>query len=115
MNNTPIATVKIVYDKFGKLESYSLTPQLTFEVDPNAIINLQETLSESKEAEVLKQNADNVLASFFAKVNEVELADREKFQVVSEVIECVRNNFNKVRVCVIKYSLEEIIQVQGQA
>ena len=61
----------------------------------------------NKGPEAVKSAAELVFAAWFNKMNEIELADREKYEIVSEVIECKEYSPGKVKSCTIAFIFRE--------
>lgn len=70
---------------------------------------LLKQLSENKDEVKVKLSADLVLATWFNDILEIELADRDKYEVKSEVITCEKYDSGNVKLCVIDYYFQEII------
>lgn len=49
------------------------------------------------------------MSDWFARQNEVELADRDQYRITSRVIECTKFVTGKVMKCVIEFSLTKIV------
>lgn len=107
MEDLEIGIAILNYDRKGKLISGLFTPTLAVEV-PDLFKETMETITATTTPDLLKTHSDMVFAGFFVKMNEIELADREDFDVVSEVIECEKWNNGIIRKCIIKYFFKKV-------
>ncbi len=115
MKRTEIGTVTMQYSETGKLVSAIFKPTLKIELSDEVKSNLEKNISKPEESDILKFNADFVLGTFFAKMTEIELADREKQEIVSEVVTCTKYPSEQTRLCVLKYYFQDKLQVTAQA
>lgn len=115
MKRIEIGTVTTQYNEAGQLLSARFEPTLKIELSSEIKKDLEHNISKSEESEVIKFNADFVLGAFFAKITEIELADREKQEIVSEVAHCAKYSSGKVKSCVLKYYFQDKIKVTAQA
>lgn len=61
----------------------------------------------NKGQENIRKAAETVFAAWFNKMNEIELADREKFEIVTEVLKCEEYSPGKVKSCTIAFIFRE--------
>jgi len=115
MKKIEIGTVITQYNEAGELLSAKFVPTLTIELSNEIKKDLEQNISKSEESDVIKFNADFVLGTFFAKMTEIELADREKQEIVSEVVYCAKYQSGKVKYCVLKYYFQDRLTVTAQA
>lgn len=104
MNNSqPIGIVTMEYDEQGAVTSATFVPTMKVVLDDNLIRQLQSLTA--SDALALQNNADLVMSAWFAKTNEIELADREEWTIKSRVVECITYPENgKVKKCAIEYT-----------
>lgn len=101
-----IAEVEIEYSEGGEVVSGSMIAELS----PGDIEVAMDQLTKLKpEANgvALAENARVALASLFNRMNEVEMADREKFDITSKVRDCSNHENGMIKRCVIEFALEE--------
>jgi len=108
--NTEIGVATITYDQRGKAirELTNFVPTLKISISEELDKQFAQIRSDKDELH-LKQNSDLVLSIWFSKMNEIELADRDKFEIESQVIKCERYSNQTIKQCIIKYSLKEIM------
>ena len=103
MKKIGIATIE--YDRVGSVTKGTFDPDKDFgNVDIKQLLSIKA----SKDVDVVKRNAETVLASWFSKINEVELADRDQYEVASEVLDCKKYVDGKVKKCSIQFYLKEV-------
>lgn len=79
----PIADVTLTYSTAGELRGATVTPLLP--IDEAALISqLRETCAALAEREV-KRAADLAVGAWFARASQVEIADRERYQIASSI------------------------------
>lgn len=109
MKTQEIGIATITYDSGGTVirELTNFVPTLKISITEE--LNRQFAKVKSEKDEInLKKNSDIVLATWFSKMNEIELADRDKFQIKSEIIKCERYANQRIKQCVIRYTFEKI-------
>lgn len=100
-----IGTVTIEYNRSGVVTSHKFNPLI--KVDNSQELRRELKNVNGENADVLKHNADVIVAAWFSKVNQVELEDREQYSVESEVIACEKYNTGGIKKCVLKYFLKK--------
>ena len=95
-----IATVN--YDENGYPISQSFVPGTNVNPD-DELLNQLKQIPVTDNSEVTKENADMILAGWWAKMNEIELADREEYKIYSNVINCVKYPNDLIKECSIEY------------
>lgn len=96
------------FDEQGKQMSAYFKP--TMKVNVN--VNLLENISTGEDSETIKRNAEVALASWFSKMNEIELADRDEYVLQSEIEECIRYDNGKVKTCVVVFNFLKINELR---
>lgn len=103
MEQIGIATIN--YDQQGNVLEAYFNPTPKFEkIDASQL----KSVKSSKEAEVIKYNAEMILASYFSRMNEIELADRDKYEIGSEILICTKYDNGNVRSCSIQFFFREL-------
>lgn len=115
MKNTEIGVVTTNYDEQGKLISANFKPTMQVELSDSVKRMLDQALQKDDNVESLKRNSDFVLGSFFSKMTEIELADREDYEIVSEILDCHTYENGKVKFCRIKYLFAKRVRATAQA
>lgn len=105
-DSTVIGQVAMEYSENGQVINASFTPSIVVKADEFLLGQLK-TIPQT-DADVLKHNADLVLASWFNKTNEIELADREKWTIVSAVVDCDKYPSGAVKRCILEYTFKQI-------
>ena len=96
IKETSIGVVTINYTKTGEVKSSNFTPTLKVEATDEIIEELKK-MSKADDADIVVNQAGLVMASFFSKMNEFELADRNKYEIVGKTIECVKYSKSEVK------------------
>ena len=106
---TYFSATNLNYDENGNVLSTEFEPKLPLKVT-SGLLNQLTAVKCSDDSEVIKSNADLVLASWFNQIEDIELADRDKFQVTSEVVEarCERYENGNIKSVYIYYNFENV-------
>lgn len=107
MENFEIGRATIQYDEQGNVTLAYFEPTMKIGLDANIATELKK-LVDSTQIETVKENADTVMASWFAKMNQIELSDREEYDIVSKVVKCEKWDSGKVKMCVIEYTFQKL-------
>ncbi len=102
--NIGVATIS--YDEQGNPTSQTFKPGENIEPDDN-LLNQLKQIPTATDSELVKQNADLVLAGWWSKMNEAELADRDEFKIYSEIVECLKYDNGSVKSCSIEYTFKK--------
>lgn len=103
--NLEIGTVQIEYRETGEVKSASFHPVPAIRFD-SAVTRQLLTLDHPEGPHQLKNNSDLILAAWFTKLNEIELADRERYDIDSEIIRCDKYPNGSIQTCTIKYTFK---------
>lgn len=105
-NNTSIGNVQLIYNEQGKLQQGYFTPTMCIKLDKETIEQLYK-IPCSKDSNDIKDKAELIMSLWFNKITEIELADRLKYKIESNVKECIMYpNTDKVKSCNIEFSLQ---------
>lgn len=107
MENTEIGIATLEYDDKGNFIAGSFTPIGT-QILPKEMAEFGEVSCESGE-EKIKEQACNVFAAWFQKMNDIELADREEYKIESDLAQ--PSEFypsGGIKKCYIKFTLKKI-------
>lgn len=115
MKNTEIGLVTIDYNPEGILVSANFKPTMQVELSDETKQSLNENLKNQENSDVLKENSDLVLGTFFSAMTEIELADREEYEIVSEIDKCDTYENGATKQCVIKYLFQKRVRAFAQA
>lgn len=99
---TKIGRATIEYNEVGKVIGASFTPTMNIILEPNVLMQMGK-VKDVKDVDVIKSNAELALASWFSKNNEIELADRDHYEIASETVECETHQNGNVKKCVIEF------------
>lgn len=105
MDKLSIGIVKIEYDKEGKVIRANFYPSMNLEADDDLKNQLQ-TIKNSDQ-ETVKSNASLVMAAWFSKMTDIELADREKYEISTNIISCDKHWDGTIKMCVIEFEFKE--------
>lgn len=106
MQPQSIGTVTIEYNQTGQLISSLFEPTLKVEIDESLIAELK-SVENSDNIEVIEHNASLILASWFNKVNHIELRDAEKTEIAGHVDLCEKHPDGRVKKCVVSYVFKD--------
>lgn len=105
MEKLVIGKAVIEYDTTGKIKSATFEPDVKIDLALTFGTQLQELDGPTPEA--LKESADRVLSAWFSKMNEIELADRDHYEIASEIVSCDKYPNGSVEKCVLEYIFRE--------
>lgn len=118
MDNKEIGIATMRYKDTGEVISAIFKPTMLSETKVDFLRNLKGNLTKDDNVEEIANNAEIALASFFSQINSIELADREKQQIVSTPFKCVFYSSGNIKKCVVKFILKtidnEIIKLHEQ-
>lgn len=105
---TNIGVATLMYDKTGKVTAASFAPAALFDkIDLNQLAQIKPDGSGDDEVSMTR-NAELVLSSWFTRMNEIELADRDQFKISTEVLSCERYKTGEVMIFMASFSFEKI-------
>jgi hypothetical protein len=96
-----IGQASIEYNN-GNVVKASFTPTLQVDFQQSFLEQLKSHLK-VKDSEAIQYNTDLVLAGWFNTITNIELADREELQIISENVECDKDLDGYVTLCVLDY------------
>jgi hypothetical protein len=107
MKEQEIGIANIKYKQDGSVFSADFTPS---KVNlgggfgpPNQLLNIKQGT-----AEEIKNNAELVMASWYSKMNEIELADRNQYEIKGEIIRCDKYPDGAVMQCEVRFVFKQI-------
>lgn len=109
MENLIIGSAVIEYDAAGKVTTAYFEPSI--KIDLAEALGGRFTELAAPTPEELKGNADIVLGAWFSKMNEVELADRDRYTIESEIVECEQYPNGTVKRCILRYTFKERLEM----
>lgn len=102
---TPIGTVTLYFDDTDKFVSGTFAPE-AMEVNADELITRMAFVDNKATESDMKCQAELILGSWWARMNRVELADRENYEVKTETVNCTRDyKTGSVRTWAIKFTL----------
>ena len=104
--NREIGVATILYSEDGKPLSSYFKPTVMFSADTKMLDQLSNV--EGPDAESVKTNSELVMGAWFSNLNDIELADREEFSVVGEVLQCDKYQSGKIKRCSVKFVLKKL-------
>lgn len=103
---TVIGIVTMEYDESGKLLNSLFEPRMNVRIDQSLMADLRK-IECCDDPEILERNAQLVLASYFNRMNKIELRDLAKERIVHEVNQIEKFDNGMIKKAVITYSFEE--------
>lgn len=107
MKEEIIGIVTMGYNEDGVVVEAGFKPQEQTDFDKGLLRQLQSVPS-SDDIDVIKKNAANVISQWFTKISDIELLDLYEYQIVGEVIDCVKYAGGKVKKCSIQYRIKKL-------
>lgn len=111
--NTYIGQAIINYDIKGNMLDAVFVPHLPMHVDQALADKISEVVKGTDDEKTLKHNADMVLASWFNQMTEIELADRNQYDIASTVVKCEKYANDMIKTCILDYNF--ILKTTNQA
>lgn len=103
-----VGIVTLQYTEAGILDSYDFKSDIQlpkeFEIDKLLV---------GDKIEKIKATADLVMATWFNRVAEIELADRTEYTLVGETVMCDKYASGAVKACQIRYFLRPVGRGSG--
>lgn len=106
MKAMDIGTAEIMYAEDGSIESASFSSNMKIEFEQALISQLQPV--KNKNVTAIKTNSELVLASFFNTLADIEIDDRGKFHIVSDIKHCDEYPNGDIKRCIMHFSYREI-------
>lgn len=100
-----IGTVNVSYDEIGKPVQAIFTASPYTVTDPEVLSQLLTVKNDSQEE--IQKNAELVISSWFSNLDEIQMLDREKFTITSEVVSCGKFGDGKIATCKITFYLNQ--------
>jgi hypothetical protein len=107
MEDLEIGEAEINYSPSGDVTIAVFTPTMRFVADSDLLGTLR-TINRSDE-EGIKTSAEIIFSSWFSKMNDIELADRDIFSIVSSVVRCEKWPDGSVKKCVVRFDFQKTI------
>lgn len=107
-DETIIGQVTISYTETGVPSFAGFKPIMEIKLSGGELLEkLSEFQHDKNSREHVEESASLVFATWFNKMNEIELADREKFEIVARTIDCQTYLKGNVKLCVINFVFKE--------
>lgn len=106
MEDIKIGLVTINYNEDGSVSHTKFEPAAEVVTNPENLAQLLR-LPPTDNAEVLKKNAQSVVANWYTKVGDIDLIDHFEYGFVSTVKECVKYGSGQIKKCVIDFSIKK--------
>lgn len=103
-----IGTATIEYDTTGQSVMVKFIPaEISF--SKQDIANGLSQVKSCEDCETIRTNAETVMVKWFNNTSAIELADREKYGIVSEIIgECEKHPNGMIKQCSFKFTLKPL-------
>lgn len=98
---TTIGNATILYSREGKATHSFFVPAI--HTIPCDVIEAQLLTTTPKTGEQAKEQAQRVLADWFSKVEDIELADRETGEITSTIVSCEKWDNDIPKSCTIEF------------
>jgi hypothetical protein len=86
---TPIGAVTMYFDENGNFQSGNFMPE-TMQINSGDLIDRISFVDSHAKEGTMKAQAELILGSWWARMNRIELADRDEYDIKSETLECIR-------------------------
>lgn len=106
--NTKIGIARIEYNEDGTVKSAIFEPTMKVEAKADTLSPFLSIEDGNSSEEAVKEHAIIALATWFNKMNEIELADREKYTIDTEVVSCEKYPSGSIKICQIEFHFEEL-------
>lgn len=107
-NNQEIGVAILHYNEDGSFKTAEFKPTIIVKIDSKMMDELF-NIETQKGEDIVKEQANNVFATWFQRMNDIELADREKYKIVTELVApCERYDSGIISKCSIKFIFKEI-------
>lgn len=107
LDGLEIGTSVTSYNEKGEVTYAQFRPKMILDHTKELEEQLK-TIKSGDAPETLRNNSDVVFAHWFNTLTVIELADREKYKVESEVVHCERHKNGVVMDCYIKYVFKKL-------
>ncbi len=107
MKDLELGIAQIEYNEYGQATQATFSPTMKIDIDPTLLQQITD-IDVKDNPDIIKENANYVFASWFAKTNEIELADRDHYGIDTEIVDCQKDSNGIVRVCRIKFVFKEL-------
>lgn len=98
-----IGTAILNYNPKGEFINASFKPSMEITLDQEGM-KAFETVVNNQDEKIVKEQACNVFAAWFQKINEIELADQLKYMIDGEFAgPCEKYEDGKIKSCTIKF------------
>lgn len=98
------------FKRMDVILSADFIPTMKVSLDDNLLEQLK-SIQQPNDGNVVKSQADLMLAAWFSKMNEIELADRTQYTIKSKVVDCTKWPNGKVRLCKLNYYFAKIVNL----
>lgn len=107
MKTQEIGIVTLDYNEDGVATEATFNPTMKVNLDIKALLQLT-AIPADKSPQHVEDNAGFVLASWFERLNEIELADRDHYRVAPKVIKCDNYPNGRIKHCEIAFNFQEV-------
>ena len=106
---TPIYLGRAIinYDENGYMTKSEFTPYSKIIIEEEFASKIGEKIQNVTDLRTIQHNSEMVLATWFSQMTDIELADPEKFSIVSSNVECLKHENNMIKQCIIDYHFIE--------
>ncbi len=107
-SNQEIGIVTLYYNEDGSFKTADFIPTMQITVT-SELMNELFNVETQKGEDVVKEQANNVFATWFQRMNEIELADREKYEIATELAApCERYDNGVISKCSMRFVFKNL-------
>lgn len=107
MKKVVIGQALIRYTESGKVCHAEFSPSIAIKLTSEKEIAQKLIHIPCNKPETVKADADTLLGLWFAQLTDIELADRNSFEVISNIITCETYPSGNVKLCELEYVFQE--------
>lgn len=100
-----IGRAVINYDSHGRALDAEFIPTIVVNLKPSILMQLASVKGGNQENAI--NNANLILGSWFEKSNEIELANRDEYHIVTEIVHCDKYSDGTVKRCEVRFVFEK--------
>lgn len=98
-----IGIVTLYYNEDGSFKTADFRPTMKITIH-SELMNELFSIETQKGEDIVKEQANSVFATWFQRMNDIELADREKYEIATEMVApCERYENGVVSKCEMRF------------
>lgn len=113
-DNTPIGTVVLYYNEDSTVQTSVFTPDAITSSDDELADRMQ-SINAASDEKAIREQAEFMVSAWFARLNRIELADRDRYEIITDTVSCERwKRTGTTRKCTLHFTLKKK-EVQNEA